>query len=57
MARDRYISLIDYCERMSMTYSYKPVLILGLIRSLGSITLDEAAFFSCNSMLHGLNRA
>lgn len=45
MATDRYSSVFEYCEKMSMSYSYKPVLILGLIQSHGSITLDEAASF------------
>ena len=45
MPRDRYISIMDYCEKMSMSYSYKPVLILSLIQGNGSITLDEAASF------------
>ena len=45
MARDMYGSLIEYCEKMSMSYSYKPVLILGLIQNQGSITLAEAASY------------
>lgn len=45
MVRERYISVFDYCEKMSMSYSYKPILILGLIQRHGSITLDEAASF------------
>jgi len=36
-------ALIDYCRSMKMSYSYKPVLILSLIRSEKlSITLSEA---------------
>ena len=45
MDRNRYGSLIEYCEKMSMSYSYKPVLIMGLIQNQGIITLDEAASF------------
>ena len=36
---------MDYCEKMSMSYSYKPVLILSLIQGNGNITLDEATSF------------
>lgn len=45
MATDRYTSIMDYCERMSMSYSYKPVLILALINNGGQIDLDGAASF------------
>lgn len=45
MATGRYSSIMDYCEKMSMSYSYKPVLILALIQNQGSITLEEAASF------------
>ena len=45
MATDRYSSIMDYCEKMSMSYSYKPVLILSLIQNWGSISLNEAASF------------
>ena len=45
MKKDRYCSLMEYCEKMRISYSYKPVLILGLIQNQGSITLDEAASF------------
>lgn len=45
MITDKYNSIMDYCEKMSMSYSYKPVLILSLIQGNGSITLDEAASF------------
>lgn len=45
MATDRYSSILEYCEKMSMSYSYKPVLILALIQNHGSINLDEAASF------------
>ncbi len=36
-------SLYDYCERMSMSYSYKPVLILALLSNDGRVSLDDAA--------------
>lgn len=45
MATARYSSILEYCEKMSMSYSYKPVLILALIQNHGSINLDEAASF------------
>ena len=37
--------LVDYCRKMSMSYSYKPVLIIALIAHHGSISMDEAANF------------
>ena len=45
MTTERYKSILDYCERMSMSYSYKPVLILALINNGGQIDLDGAASF------------
>lgn len=42
-------ALIDYCRSMKMSYSYKPVLILGLLNSDSfSMSLDEAATFFRN---------
>lgn len=42
-------SLIDYCRSMRMSYSYKPVLILSLLKSEKlSVTLSDAVdFFRC----------
>ena len=45
MNTDKYSSIMNYCEKMSMSYSYKLVLILSLIQGNGGITLDEAASF------------
>jgi len=35
--------LIQYCQKMSMSYSYKPVLIMALLNNNGRITSWEAA--------------
>lgn len=45
MSTDKCSSILDYCKKMSMSYSYKPVLILALISNGGRVTLDEAATF------------
>lgn len=45
MTTGKYTSVLDYCERMSISYSYKPVLILAMISNGGKVTLDEAAAF------------
>jgi hypothetical protein len=45
MSANRYCSILDYCEKMSMSYSYKPVLILALTSNDGQVTLDEAAAY------------
>ena len=37
--------LLTYCQNMSMSYSYKPVLILALLNGHGHVTLDEAVDF------------
>lgn len=43
---DSVQALIDYCKSMKMSYSYKPVLILSLLKSKRlSITLSEAVSF------------
>ena len=43
---DSVQALIDYCKSMKMSYSYKPVLILSLLKSNRlSITLNEAVSF------------
>ena len=38
-------SIFEYCEKMSMSYSYKPVLILALLQNGGRITINEAASY------------
>lgn len=38
-------SLLQYCQTMSMSYSYKPVLLLALIKHNGKITISEAAHY------------
>jgi ribA/ribD-fused uncharacterized protein len=40
---NRNADLISYCRKMSMSYSYKPVLIMALVDHHGSISIDEAA--------------
>ena len=47
---NRNADLISYCRKMSMSYSYKPVLIMALVDHHGSISIDEAA----NCRLFGL---
>lgn len=37
--------MLDYCQKMSMSCSYKPVLIMAVLDHGGEITLDEAASF------------
>lgn len=40
-------ALLNYCQKMSMSYSYKPVLILALLNNEGKITTwDAASYFS-----------
>lgn len=36
-------ALLHYCQTMSMSYSYKPVLLLALMKKNGKITIAEAA--------------
>lgn len=43
MIGTRRDSLHEYCERMSMSYSYKPVLILSVLSNDGTESLDDAA--------------
>lgn len=45
MKKMKQEELLDYCKKMSMSYSYKPVLILALLKNNGAVTLDEAANF------------
>lgn len=46
---DSVQALIDYCRSMKMSYSYKPVLILSILKSEAfSITLNEAVDFFRN---------
>lgn len=43
---DSVKALIDYCRSMKMSYSYKPVLILSILKSQTfSISLKEAVYF------------
>ena len=50
--------LLHYCLKMSMSYSYKPVLILSLLENDGRITIDKAAnyfaTFYGSRLAHGL---
>lgn len=43
MATPHSNALAEYCMQMSMSYSYKPVLMLALIENGGKIKLEDAA--------------
>lgn len=45
MSGEKHNSLYEYCNHMSMSYSYKPVLILSLFANNGKECLDDAANF------------
>lgn len=38
-------ALLQYCLKMKMSYSYKPVLILALLKNHGKVSIQEAASF------------
>lgn len=40
---NRLEQLVEYCHRTSISYSYKPVLIMALVQHGGAITLQDAA--------------
>lgn len=58
MSANQTNPLLHYCLKMSMSYSYKPVLIMSLLENDGMITMNQAAnYFAAfygSRLAHGL---